>query len=489
MPVFTSYAGEIAAQLDAYRSKGQKEAAAHRPPSDSVHMDQHETALHSTTDKWLATEQRLFDAVLTESSRAISDIRQKLAGLKNNVEQLLSDGSLLTTVEAEMADERGKLVAATEKRLRAEVDWRDLRVSNRITAQAVYPESRIWHFAIILALAFAETVINAFFYENAQGLLGGFFVALGVSAVNIVGAVAAGYGFRYKNLTAADSKAIGWGCLVTFLILATYCNALFAAFRSEYQLLLDPTDPLQLRKGFALAAANAGRVFVFDMHIADLSSFVLFALGIVLSGLAFYKGYTLDDKYPGHGKLDRLVKGHQTVEAELQELLRQRIKDSLHHRRADVQAALNDPALIVGLATRRIGDLHSAETSLRNQANTIQRDFAMVLGAYRNANAAVRATEPPAYFRNIDDLTPRVDASAASPQLGDLEGIQHEICQFRDQYQDLLNVKLQNLQRDSASILNKSFFEFVKGVESEAQERINRTVTVIHREAIGAVNA
>jgi hypothetical protein len=489
MPIYTSYAGEIAAQLDEYRSQGQKEAAAHRPPSDSLRMDQYEAALHADADKWLTTEQRLFDAVLTETSQAVVDTHQKTVTLQNNVDQLLSDSSLLTTVKADMADERGKLVAATEKRMRAEVDWRNLRLSNNISAQAVYPESHILHFGIIAVLALVETFINAFFYENAQGLLGGFFVALGVSIVNMGGAVSLGFGFRHKNLRATESKLAGWTCLFMFVVISIYCNALFAAFRSEYQLLADPTDPLQVRKGFALAAANAGRVFFLDMHIADLSSFVLFALGIFLSGFAFYKGYSLDDRYPGYGKLDRLVKACRVAEAELQELLRQRVRDWLHHRRADVQSALNEPSQIIGLTSRRIADLTSAEICLKNQAATIQRDFAMVLSAYRNANTAVRATEPPAYFRETEDLSGRVNGAGAKQLVQQVEAIQIDIKHFRETYQEPLNAKLQGLQSDSALILNNHFFEFLKDVESEAQERINRTVAAIHRATVGAVNA
>lgn len=489
MPVYTNYSGEIAAQLDVYRKKGQKEAAANRPPSDSLRMDQHEAALHTDAEKWLANEQRLFDGVLTESARAVTDTQQKTVELNNRADQLLSDSSMLMTIEADMSEDRGKLVAATESRMRAEVDWRYFRAKNHISTQADYPESRILHLAIIAVLALVETCINAFFYENAQGLLGGFFVALSVAAVNMIGAVILGYGFRYKNLTATDSKILGWGCLLLFIVLAVYCNALFAAFRSEYQLLVDPTDIMQVREGFANAASEAKKIFILDMHIADLSSFVLLGLGIVLSGLAFHKGYTLDDKYPGYGKIDRIVKQAQSVEIEQQDLLRQKIKDFLHHRRADVQAVLHEPAQLIGLMARRISDLSAAQSLLSNQAATIQRDFAMLVGAYRNANTAVRATEPPSYFKEIADLTPMVDNSAAKQYIEELERVQERIKLFREKYQEPLNGKLHSLQSESASILNQTFSAFLKDVEDDAHERINRAVTVIHRRSMEKTGA
>lgn len=481
MPVYTNYSGELATKLDEFRTKGQKEAAAHRPATDSLRLDQNESALHAEAEKWLSNEQRLFDSVLGDASRAVVDSQQKAIELQNTVDQLLSDRSLLVTIEADMAEERNKLILATEKRMRAEVDLRHLRVENNISVQAVYPDSAIFHLAIIAALALIETGINTVFYENAQGLFGGFTVALGVAVVNMIGAVLLGFGFRFKNLKSVDNKILGYGCLFLFTVLTIYCNALFSAFRSEYQILTDPTDNAQVRQGFALAINEAKKVFVLNMHIADLSSFILFGLGIVLAGFAFYKGYTIDDKHPGYGKIDRLVKSLQLVEVQIQDLLRQKVKNFLHHRRADVQSALNEPSLITGIAVRRISELASAQALLRNQAATIQRDFSTVLGAYRNANAAVRATEPPSYFKEVPNLTDKVDGSAAAQYIEQLGKVQEEVKAFREKYQESLNLKLQKLQSDSASILSETFQDFIRETESEAQERINRTVASVYR--------
>ena len=77
MTAHAHYSGEIAAQLGEFRIKGQKEASDHRPASDSARMDQHGAALLSEGEKWLASEQVLFDATLTEASRAAVDIQQK----------------------------------------------------------------------------------------------------------------------------------------------------------------------------------------------------------------------------------------------------------------------------------------------------------------------------------------------------------------------------------------------------------------------------
>ena len=68
--------------------------------------------------------------------------------------------------------------------MRAEVDLRHFRAMHGIQEQAVYPDSLLWHVGVIAVLALSETLVNAVFYENAQGLLGGFVVALSVSAAH-----------------------------------------------------------------------------------------------------------------------------------------------------------------------------------------------------------------------------------------------------------------------------------------------------------------
>ena len=211
-----------------------------------------------------------------------------------------------------MADDRQDRVLLTESRMHAQVEWRHFRAKNGIAEEAHYPESHIWHFAIVAACALVETGVNSFFYENSQGLLGGFFVALAVAIVNLGGALALGMSFRFKNLRDTDKKIAGWLALFAFVALAIYCNALFASFRAEYQFVTDPSNASALRVAFTKATDSAGRVFTFQMHFGDLLSFILFGIGILLSSFAFYKGYTFDDRYPGYGKRDRAVKHHAT---------------------------------------------------------------------------------------------------------------------------------------------------------------------------------
>ena len=481
MQVTKNYQGELSSKLAEYRAKGLKEASKHRPPTDATGMDYNETSLILDAEKWLVDEQRLFGFSVTEASRAGVEAQQKTVELLATAEQLVSDTSLLSTIEADLSADRQALMAATEARMKTEVDYRAFRAINGITEQAQYPGSHVMHIAIVLALTLVETVINAFFYENAQGLMGGFTVALGVAVVNMGGAMMLGFGFRYKNLAAFEMKIMGWLCLVLFLVFSLYCNALFAAFRAEYQLLVDPAEYAQLRQAFTQAAGEAKKIFIADMQVADLTSFVLLGIGVLLSLFAFHKGYTFDDKFPGHGFKDRTMVAAKLAEQEKQDLLRQKVKEFLHHSRGKLQAAIHEPALLIKGVSSRLADLLNAQAMLKAHSESIQRDFALVLGAYRAANTSVRATNPPKYFQEIPDLTYRVSDDGSTPLVQTLNQAIKDLKDLGEKHKDPLNNRLRQLQSDTASIMTKTLTQFIADVEIAAKGRIDQSVQAIHR--------
>lgn len=331
------YAGELSTKLANYRALGQKEGSKNRPAQDAAVPDQHEGALRSEAESWLSTEQRLFDMQLVESSKGATEAKQKVIELRATVDQLVNDDSARSTVDAELAGDRSELVKTVEQRLRTEVAYRYFRAHNDIHDEPHYPDSVLWHFGVLAVLGLIETVTNAFFYENSQGLLGGFFVALGIAALNMGTAMFLGNWFRYKNLASIDKKVMGWLALAAFLFTTILFNALFASFRTEYQLVADPTEFKEVAAAFQRAWPEAMRIFRADMQFRDLWSFLLFGLGILLSIAAFWKGYTLDDKYPGHGHVAKELKKAVQAEHELQNQLRHHhLKYALHGGRRTV---------------------------------------------------------------------------------------------------------------------------------------------------------
>jgi hypothetical protein len=481
MPTHNSYSGELASKLQEYRSRGHKEASQHRPPPDATAPDQHESELKSEAEGWLNSEQSLFDATLTEASRSATEARQKSFELKTSFDQLVGDDTAQSTVEAELAGDRAALVKATEARLRAEADIRYFKEINNIHEEARYPDSALWHFGVLAILALIEVVVNAFFYENSQGLLGGIVVAIGIAALNMGSALGLGYFFRFSNLASMEKKVFGWTALVGFALIAIFCNALFASFRSEYQVVVDPSEAAQVTEAFRRAWPEAVLIFKADMQFKDHWSFILFGIGIVLSIWAFWKGYTLDDKYPGHGQKDRDYKKALANEHEQQDKVRQKVKDLLHHKKAAVQAAIHEPATQVGMLARRIADLTHARGFLTSQAAAVQRDYTLVVEAYRHANASIRSLTAPAYFKEPTTLSTCVDGEGAVPVIAELSTVQVELKSLAEEHRQALNAKLNVLQEDATNILTKSMAAYLDEVRKEAQDNIARMTHTIHR--------
>lgn len=483
MPTYKQYSGEIAELISDYRAKGHKEAENFQPTSTAVQPDQNEGALRATAEKWLLDEQRLFDTAVIDANRGAVESRQKSDELRFQIGQLVSDNSLVSAVDAELSGERQALVDTTEKRVRSEVDYKAFRAANHISQLAEYPESRIWHFSIVVVGLVLETLLNTLFFENSQGLVGGAAVAFFVAAVNLSFSLLFGFGFRYKNLHSIDQKILGWFCLVLFAIFALYCNALFATFRAEYQLISDPDDVQQLRSAFVQALSQARGIFILETHIPDFMSFLLFGGGLVMALVAFWKGYTADDRYPGHGHKDRMMQAAKKIEAEKQDLVRQKIKELLYKQRAMVQSALHEPVLLSNRASSRMAELQNIRASFNTQKEAIQRDFSMVVGTYRDANKSVRGTPPPEYFKEVADLRPLVSDAGAEPVLTELQLVQKDIREIGIENQDRLNEKLQTLQTEATQILTNTFAKFIKGIEVEVSEKIERTAFTSHRQS------
>jgi hypothetical protein len=375
-----------------------------------------------------------------------------------------------------MAAERDALAKLTEARLLAKTDWLYFREVNGINEQAVYPESHVWHFAIVAVLALVETVINSFFYLNSAGLVGGFTVAIGVSAVNMLLALFLGIGFRYINLKSKLKVLVGWAALLSFIAAALYCNALFATFRSEYQLLPDPGDPNQLRHAFTAASQSAVQVFMFKATFSDLLSFVLFGIGLILSAIAFWKGYGYDDKHPGYGELDRRLKDAESTELEAQKHFRLAIQTHLDSIQGNLRELLHQPTRLIGELAMKSSDLNHAKQTLLFQYAAIVRDFTLVLKSYRTANTAIRPTPPPSYFSELPALGTVADISSLDPLLETVTRVKEEVEKNRTRFQNDVSQKLDSVKKHCADILNEQLPRYFEVITKDAQQRITERI-------------
>jgi hypothetical protein len=479
MKTIKGYEGQLRARAPQFRDLGHKEATKLRPPTNATHPDAHEVALRTDAEQLIATEQTLFDATVADCGRTALEASGKLIQLKSDIAAALADDTLDSQVSAELAAERGRLVELTASRIRAEVEWRGFRAINGIEELPNYPDSQIFHWSIILALVFVETVVNAFFYQNANGLLGGFIVATAVAAVNMGSAAGLGSLFRRKNLADPVQKYFGWFCLIIFIPLTIFCNALFSAFRSAYELVPDPSDGAMLAQAFRGAWSESVRIFVLDFHFGDFSSFILFMTGFTLSWLAFWKGYTSDDPYPGYSRRDRALRKAKEDEAAALALSKQKLETLLQSLRTRVQGLSQETATQIKLLSMKLAALGSAEKAMPASAAAIERDYHLLLETYRHANLAVRGTDAPVYFSDLPSVATRINSDEAVGTRAELEQVIADLEAVQGQHRDDLNSKLNDLQGRSSEILARTFESFRAGIEKDAEVAVQKDIRVM----------
>jgi hypothetical protein len=475
------YTDELALQREKYKELGQREAAKHLPPTDATSLDEHETQLLAEANRLLAAQRSLFDSELQQANSALSGLEQRLIQWRTKAEISLSEPDLSLIVGAELAQDRQLLVESTERRMRSDVALRSFRVREGIPLDetARYPESLIWHFAIVAIVGLGETIANAFFYQNSQGLLGGFVMAIMVAAVNLSVAIGLGWASRYRNLQASDNRAIGWAAIVVFFIWTLYSNALFAAFRSAYRAVLDPDNAGAVAIAFSDAARTAWGVFTFSLQLGDFESFILFGLGLLLSVLAFWKGLTSDDKYPGHSILDRVAIANREAERSAWDGTQERLKAFLRKKVAETQSLLGEPPLLINESVTKTGALSSAGALFVARQQAIQRDFELVLSVYRQANVSIRATQPPDYFSTLPVLHTPGTGPVFAHTLEGLSKLREDVSSSRTSLEGPIQSKVQRLLAATSTTLADTLREYRLSVSDEATDGINSSLQTL----------
>jgi len=476
-----TYRGEIAGRLQTYQELARKEAQQQRPPTDSNGLDQNEAQIKSEAEAALAEQRELLNAELNRLSTAATDLRQKVVKARGECEQELLDDMMKESVQTALSERRDDLANVVKQRMFAETDLKTFKANHDIREQASYPDSRLNHLGWIVALSALETAVNAVFYENSQGLLGGFLVALGISAFTIASSVLLGYLGRHKNLVPAEERIKGYGSIGLFFLLLLFANALFAHFRSNYQ-LIDSTDSIAVRGAFKAAVGEATKVFYGAIPLTDLSSFILFGIGILLMSLAFWKGYHLDDKYPGHGERDRKYKQRNEEEREAINRVRIMIAETIKGKKQRIQSLLVEPLHLATFISARRAELETADNQFSASVDSVKRDLEMVVTSYRQANTAIRATHPPAYFSETP-LLQVIDPAPMVRRLRDtFDIVAAETHSLKNEFQQPLQERQQKLSDEGNSLMNEGLKAFGDSIILEAEGKINQGIQVVSRQ-------
>lgn len=288
-----------------------------------------------------------------------------------------------------------------QERLRIE---RAFRRRHRLDREPRYPESKPLHLAAVGILVSVESVLNAGFFASMSpiGLAGGLSVAVGISLVNAVCGVGAGYiALRHLHHPRAAVRVVAVAGTAVFVLATVLFNLAVAHLRDSGVPGPGATASIlsaTLSQPFALSPLGFG----------------LFLLGLAAAAIAAGHGYTLDDPFPGFGEVVRArLEAAEKLKA-AHERLRSRVLAEVASVLARCSAlmlqAKEHLASLRGLvvqAARRTGRYDSERLHDERWARVLLR-------RYRSENVSVRTAPAPSYFEDYPSFPSELEGDAVA---------------------------------------------------------------------------
>ncbi len=375
----------VAQDVEALAKKSAKNSL---PPKATIEPDANElTFIQHLTQHAVSATMTLNDS-LASISNSISkiDIESEKAELDSVVLKLEAD--LTKENEARIQD---------LKRLRdiAELKQSDVlrfKKDNGILREPRYKDSFMLTFAIIAFFLVIETALNSTLLAEASslGLIGGAGMAIIISLINIALGFSAGW-FLYpltnqKNTTRARLWLVALLIAVTFVFVF---NLLIGHYREV--LIQDPDN-----SGMMALVHFSDGIF----NLSEIESIFLIVIGLIVSGVSYWKGATQNDPYPGYTVLAKaldlaqlnLVEEKESVLEQLDEL-GEEYEQSLSeiHRKVS-----NDYSRYNTLNSSFYQQQKLYEAYLEDLAQTGQ----IATTLYRQTNISNREDDGPDYFKD-----------------------------------------------------------------------------------------
>jgi hypothetical protein len=415
--------------------EGRSRAEKNLPASSSEMLDDVEHKVINVIEM----EQRL---QLQSLKDQLNTYNNRLSGLDLENEAINISGAAQrasTEFVVKVDDGKAKLFTLWRNVCLIENQWNDFRKKNGLSHPADYPLSRLWNFTIILVILAIESVLNGNFLARGleTGLSGGIMEAFIIAAINVsfgffIGDSVMRYLFHrnvFMRTLAFCEVAISAGIAVCF-------NLSIGHYRDA----LNGSNP-------AHASAIALKDFIarpFDL--ADVQSWILFAMGLFFWAVATVDGFKMDDAYPGYGKISRkheeITQDYTNEKSIIVDDLsqtRDQALDYINNARQSLASRRAEFSRIVDYRSNLVDLFEAHHAYLNRAANDL-------LSVYRNANLNLRTTPAPAHFNRSYVLQSFLGAVSPPPANNELFMIE----------------KTDVALKDAINQVNKQFEEAVK---------------------------
>jgi hypothetical protein len=487
----TSYEVNEVLSFFSVKQKAQEAGVINNPPSNSNQLDATEFSIVAH-----------FLKALREIRQSILEKQNKLAlertQLSNeiNVENDQHEYQKLTDqiephVQHLELEYKDKLYKAKESEERSMRYLRFFEARNELYGKpAKYPQSLIHHFAIIAIIAFLEWIsLSAFYAEGSDfGIIGGIIIAAVFSLLNLSIAILLGNLSRYFNHRITSKKIMGGIASLALLCSFSFTTSIAAHYRNatieNIQIQKEKTisenkeiSNVTIYRSTTEESWQAAKIawdkfretpFGFNNVLTWIMVVAAYMFGI----FAAYKGYKMDDPYPGYGPLDRDLKREQAKYDDIKNRFREQIVRHLNDTRSKQSQLLDNATRNI----RRFNQMLTDSENLRNdfiaKVDLIRQNCNIVVKIYREENKFVRTSPPPDYFAKEVDL----DSSLTNPINGASESEKRLSEEYKDHLDEFNRISTENrsiLQKKHTEALSK-YQELINSLERDVKEKLDR---------------
>ena len=362
-----------------------QEAGERNLPRPDAGSDAHERPITDLLMQIRDRNEETLHGLLAENDRALHE------ELSYPWRQLMDE--VVTATEGELEQQLAGDVLREERSdlLRRRDDLQRFRREHDLRSEANYPNAgqHRWTVVLIVVLLILESFLNATFLAagSAQGLFGGWTLAIGFSLVNI-GASLWPFGawIRHVHHVQPLHQAWGWTAGSIWFALMLSLNLMLGHFREASAAAAD--DPLL---NIGTAAWSAFRAS--PLGLTETQSWLVTGLGLFLASLALYKGYSWDDRYPRYGKMHRAFSAAQdrflTITEDTVRLLGDVRQDAVARIEEIAEKVRGQPVRLTGIRKTRARTIRLYNEML----DRLEVVGSGIIAEYREANHSARHDE------------------------------------------------------------------------------------------------
>ncbi len=391
-------------------------------------------------------------------------------------------------IDNKFAEKAVKLHLLAKEELRSNKDLRAFKARNELDDSAKSAKPISWILVIILAYLLGESIFNMFIFQDISdaGLTGGFVLAAGCSAANIIMGFFCGFGGRLMVHISLLKKITGICISLPMIGLASLWNLFIAHFR---EVIIAHYSKPEANSGIdisnlqfgvadsetaAFSLSDAGKKALENLMeiplagVSDITSYLLLMIGLTVFILVSWKTYNqFWDPYIGYsraqGKADKATQEWQKGQNNAIES----IKYIIRKHKDDWQGQISDSENKIDRVQEAGNTLVAHRTEIVGNIEAMKRDANRILQVYREKNTYVRDVKP-AHFDNwveFLEMKANTQKETSTKKLADIDFLPTKIS--LDKLDKLKSVLAKN-QKVFASMtrqVNEIQTHYLKGIQ------------------------